>query len=106
MGLIRINDTLGTFYYCTGLEKVDFNILQSINQAAFYGCSSLKTVIIRSENICYLDTSDAFKETPIETGTGYIYVPSALVDNYKAATNWSTYANQIRAIEDYPDICG
>jgi hypothetical protein len=29
-----------------------------------------------------------------------------LVDSYKTATNWSKYATQIRAIEDYPDICG
>ena len=26
---------------------------------------------------------------------------AALVDSYKAATNWSTYADQIRALEDY-----
>ena len=38
--------------------------------------------------------------------TGYIYVPRALVNSYKAATNWSTFASQIRAIEDYPDITG
>ena len=48
----------------------------------------------------------AFNMSPIASGTGYIYVPAALVDSYKAASNWSTYANQIRAIEDYPDICG
>lgn len=32
------------------------------------------------------------------------YVPSALVEEYKSAPNWSTYAEQIRAIEDYPEI--
>jgi hypothetical protein len=40
----------------------------------------------------------------IEDGTGYIYVPSALVETYKTASNWVTYAAQIRAIEDYPEI--
>lgn len=35
------------------------------------------------------------------SGTGYIYVPRALVDTYKAATNWSTIADQFRALEDY-----
>jgi hypothetical protein len=39
-------------------------------------------------------------------GTGYIYVPATLVDTYKAGTNWSTHADQIRAIEDYPEITG
>ena len=53
-----------------------------------------------------LEKTSAFKDTPIESGTGYVYVPSALVDSYKSATNWSTYADQIRAIENYPDITG
>ena len=48
----------------------------------------------------------ALSSTPIKYGAGYIYVPATLVDTYKAATNWSTYANKIRAIEDYPEITG
>lgn len=39
--------------------------------------------------------------TPIANGTGYIYVPSALIEQYKVAENWSTYASQFRALEDY-----
>ena len=31
----------------------------------------------------------------------YIYVPSALVEDYKVATGWSNYAEKIRALEDY-----
>jgi hypothetical protein len=43
---------------------------------------------------------------------GYIYVPKALLSDedetmdYRRATNWSTFASQFRAIEDYPEICG
>lgn len=37
---------------------------------------------------------------------GYIYVPRDLIETYKVSTNWVTYANQLRAIEDYPEICG
>ena len=33
----------------------------------------------------------------------YFYVPDNLVDSYKAATNWSTYANQIRPISELSD---
>jgi hypothetical protein len=38
-------------------------------------------------------------------------VPKALLSDddatkdYRRATNWSTFANQFRAIEDYPEIC-
>ena len=34
------------------------------------------------------------------------YVPASLRDQYTKATNWSIYANQFRAIEDDPEICG
>lgn len=104
MGLAIRED--GSFYNCVNLAKIDFDVLEEIVTADFYKCSALTTVIIRSPVVCTLRTSNAFKSTPIEAGTGYIYVPAALVDSYKAATNWSVYADQIRAIEDYPDICG
>ena len=48
----------------------------------------------------------AVSYTKISSGSGYIYVPAALVDSYKAAGNWQYYADQIRAIEDYPEITG
>ena len=97
---------LGSFYNCTKLEKIDFDVLEEMKDADFYQCSALKVVIIRSPAVCTMSDSKAFKSTPIASGTGYIYVPAALVDSYKAATNWSVYADQIRAIEAYPDICG
>lgn len=104
MGIIA--STLGSFYNCTKLEKIDFDVLEEMKDADFYKCSALTAVIIRSPAVCTMSDSKAFKSTPIESGTGYIYVPAALVDSYKAATNWSAYADQIRAIEAYPDICG
>ena len=96
----------GSFTGCSNLEKIDFDVLEEMKDADFYECSALTAVIIRSPAVCTMSTSNAFKSTPIASGTGYIYVPAALVDSYKAATNWSKYAHQIRAIEDYPDICG
>lgn len=91
--------------YTDGLEKIDFHTIQSIGNYVFAGCDNLVTVILRSNTVCSLAKS-CFANTPIANGTGYIYVPSALVESYKTATNWSDFANQIRAIEDYPDICG
>ena len=34
----------------------------------------------------------------VSSGTAFIYVPDNLVDSYKAAENWSKYANQIKPI--------
>ena len=91
---------------CSALTKADFSNLQHIEHSTFYGDKKFVTLIIRTQAVAKLDATSAFKDTRIAAGTGYVYVPSALVDSYKAATNWSTYANQIRAIEDYPDITG
>ena len=94
------------FYGCSALTAADFPMVTSIGGRAFYGCSHLTNLILRSSTMCNLPSTNAFTNTPIASGTGYIYVPRALVDSYKAASNWSTFANQFRAIEDYPDICG
>ena len=92
------------FYGCSALTKADFSA-SSIASCAFRN-SKLYALVLRASVVCSLSNANAFLDTPIKSGTGYIYVPAALVDQYKAATNWTTYANQIRAIEDYPDICG
>lgn len=89
------------FRNCKVLSKLDFPKVRSVGNNAFAGCSALNILILRSETACSLSNTSAFTGTPITSGTGYIYVPAALVDGYKAATNWSTYADQIRVLEDY-----
>ena len=89
---------------CYDLTLINLPALSEIDTYAFSHCSSLTSIIILNNNICKLNGKNAFNGTPIESGTGYIYVPKTLVDTYKSATNWTTYADQIRAIEDYPDI--
>lgn len=91
---------------CTKLVKADLGKSTSLAALFFGGCTALETLIIRTPTLCTLGATSAISDTKIAKGTGYVYVPSALVDSYKAATNWSTYAAQIRAIEDYPDITG
>lgn len=90
------------FYNCNVLSSLDFNTLNGISDKAFYNCSALVTLILRNtEAVCTLNNANAFSNTPIASGTGYIYVPLALIDSYKAASNWSTYADRFRALEDY-----
>jgi hypothetical protein len=94
------------FDHCTSLAKLDLPLVSRINSGAFAYCSALVALILRSSTVCTLDAVAILSTCPIADGTGYVYVPSTLVNSYKAATNWSSYANQIRAIEDYPDITG
>ena len=99
-------ENVGTqcFWY-SGLKKADFGSLSSIGNLAFW-TTPLETLIIRREALCTLTDTRALGNTPISSGSGYVYVPSALVNTYKAATNWTAYSAQIRAIEDYPEITG
>ena len=89
-----------------GLVKADFHSLSKIGANAFYQCTNLEALVIRTNNICTLASGTVLTATKIQSGDGYIYVPSTLVGTYKSATNWSAFADQIRAIEDYPEICG
>lgn len=90
-----------TFNKCTALNTVDLPSATKILGTAFSGCTTLRSVILRSGQVASLGSTTAFNNTPIKSGTGYIYVPAALIEDYKAATNWSTYAAQFRALEDY-----
>ena len=102
---------------CNSLVKIDLSHFCTISatstQYMCRYCYSLKTVIFRDiENDPQLH-SGAFTDCYHLTGTvnskynpdglkdGYIYVPRDMVDILKAATNWSVYADQIRALEDY-----
>ncbi len=92
------------FYYCSSLITADFPLLASISSYVFQNCSKLKTLILRVNKICTLSNANAFNDTPIKTSTteGFIYVPDDLVESYKTATNWSTYASKIKGLSELP----
>ena len=55
------------------------------------------------ENLtCTLSNANVFTGTPIASGTGFIYVPDEAVETYKTATNWNTYASQIKGLSEIP----
>lgn len=87
---------------CTALEVLDFqaSLAGFPGSFALSNCTSLKALIVRKTSaIVTLSASSPFSSCSIGTGDGYIYVPSALLDTYKAATNWAQYADQFLAIE-------
>lgn len=110
------------FYGCGKLSHIEAPILEEVGSQAFYNCGSLKLldlpmcksfgssamqnsgvtalVLRRTDAICTIPDANALSN-PIKNGTGYIYVPRAAVDSYKATTNWAAFASQIRALEDY-----
>ena len=97
-----------SFNKCSALTMVDFHVLYGFDtNNVFNGCSKLSTLIVRSTTLCALQNKNNFSGTPIASGTGYIYVPRALLSDedankdYRRATNWSAYAAQFRALEDF-----
>ena len=97
--LISISSNM--FAYSSLLKRLDFPSVESISGGAFSGCSRLVTLILRkADTVCTLENVSALSGTSIAKGTGFVYVPDNLVEQYKAATNWSTYANQIKPISE------
>jgi hypothetical protein len=99
---------LGTnsVYSCHYIKYLYLPSATTIMNSAIMYCSLLTSLVLPGETMCELSSSSNFTNTPIKSGTGYIYVPQSLIEDYKVATNWSLYADQFRAIEDYPEICG
>lgn len=83
---------------CKKLTRVDFGAVTNIGALTLDSCSLLDTLIVRTSSVCTLGNTSALSGTKIASGTGYIYVPDNLVNSYKEATNWSTYASQIKAL--------
>ena len=97
----------GSAFEGCAINKIDVGKVSQIAASTFNSCSNLETVILRlTSKTCTLANVNAFNGTLIAKGAGYIYVPKALIEDYKVATNWITFAEQFRAIEDYPEICG
>ena len=99
------------FRYCNELKTIDLAVIKNIVANMFGDCRRLTALILRSPTMCTLANTSAFTNCNHLTGTVnstynpngdkdcYIYVPSALIEDYKAATNWSTYASQFKTIE-------
>ena len=114
---LRDNNGLELAYfdkaYTLGASRYDY-------AEHFRYCVSLKALILAGdETVCSLLNQNAFYDTPIAPLSnqpvpnnllakreGYIYVPRALLEDYKTAPNWSFYADSFRAIEDYGGLEG
>ena len=107
------------FTYCTSLNSVTIgNSVTSIGRNAFNNCTSITSVTIPNSvasigssvflNCTNLKTIILFPETPptlgsdaIPTIISTIYVQQSSKEAYKAATNWTAFANKIDSNDIY-----
>lgn len=92
--------SIGTssFYACSALSTVTLGPggYESdgdglIGTGAFAGCVELRELILRYPWVVINIGSGVFANTPLQTGSGCIYVEDDLVDIYVARDEWSNY---------------
>lgn len=90
-----------TFRGCPKLKTIDLRSLggATLKTYCFRNCSSLETLIFGGTEINTIIDTSVLYGTP---ETMSIYVPDNLVDAYKTATNWTTFASRIKSRNDYP----
>ena len=89
-------------YGCYSLTTAEFPKLSRIETRAFRNCG-LTTFILSNDSVATLVAGDAFSNTPISGGTGYIYVPDDLVSSYQSANNWSGYSARFKGLSELPE---
>lgn len=101
---LKISNNYGgsIFRNCTSLTQVKAP-LKSIDTYCFSNCSALRKLILpQTDKIATLQSSSVFADTLLDKDgvTNGIYVPSALLNEYRKATNWVTLASHIHALND------
>lgn len=105
--LLNVETITGYGYSFQGsaIEKAVFPALRgTIRGFDFNGCANMVALVLGADTVCPMENTNALGNTPIAKSTGYIYVRASILSAYQAASNWSVYAAQFRAIEDYPGI--
>lgn len=81
------------------LKVIDFGALERIAVSGLGGTTKLRVLIIRSQRLATLGGN--ISSTGLSNVKSRILVPAALVEEYKAASYWSSFASQFDALENY-----
>lgn len=94
------------FGRCTSITSISLpSSITTINAGAFYYCSGMTTLVVKATTPPTLSNTNAL------TGTNAnlkIYVPysadHSILNAYKAATNWSSYASKMYELDENGNI--
>jgi hypothetical protein len=114
---LKVTTMASSFRGCYKLKIVDishYNISSTTNSGSMCRDDySLKAFVIRSFGANYVLNSNSFESCYHLSGTanstynpdglkdGFIYIPRDMLNTLSQETNWSTYASQLRPLEDY-----
>ena len=100
------------FYGCSGLGRITIpTTILTASYQSFASCTSLSSVIVEGKTnfigngpfsgdtglkkfVCLSDTPFTVPATFPVSGCSY-YVPYSVINSYKTATNWASFANSI-----------
>lgn len=85
------------FYGCSALTEITLPAVINIETRAFRNCSALTKLVLPGNRVVSLNATDVFGNTPIASGSGYVYVHPDRLSSYKTATNWSSISGQIKS---------
>lgn len=96
------------FLHCENITRLDLSAwntmsLQSSEYMLAYTKKLTTLIINNSARVFNLTDANALEGSAIAAGTGFVYVPAAMVAQYKAHAVWGLYQNQIKSISELPE---
>lgn len=85
------------------IERISVPRLKSVGWQPFFGCDSMKTLLLGYKGDSVVTASSASGATGGIPSICSIYVADGLVDAYKGSKLWSGLASQIKPISELPD---
>lgn len=89
---------ISAFDQCTKLREIKIPVCTLLANGALLSCTALEKIFLDGVTAVTTLGANALNNTP---ETLKIIVPDALVDSFKAATNWSKYADKIVGVSEY-----
>lgn len=97
----------GTFWNCVKIKQIYLPKLTgtTISNYAFHYCYCLEALVLGGDSLNPLANTNAFNGTGLKAARPFeIYVPDGLVETYKTAQNWSSYAHRIKPISQWEGL--
>lgn len=86
---------VSAFAQCIKLAQVTFmDGVTFIDNSAFASCPLLSSLKLGGSSVCKLAGPSVFEGTHFWSGSGYFYVPSSLLTDYKTAPHWSAFSTR------------